>query len=142
VSTRLYESIMKLWDGSRLADLFTGGIWHSIAPAETEYPYVVIVPVSNEAVTWTESSEIRRQSFQLTVYDKDDGQIDPVSKMGTFLKRITDVFDQAPLEMPNSSGIVLDVRRIRDNVTKDGRTKNVWTAMVEYKVKRVLPRVR
>lgn len=135
MSTRVYEAIISRWDDQSLGSTFTGGVWFELAPAGTDYPFVVITSLGNTPVRWTSSNEYRAQSVQMSIFYEETTGTDPVSALGTLMRALDDAMCHAPLSIPASAGTVCDVRRTRDNISKDPEP-NIWQGVLDYRIMR------
>jgi hypothetical protein len=123
MSTRVYEAVK-----TRIGSAITGGIYAGRAPQGIELPYAVFVPIANVAHHWVNDLEFRRQTFQISVYDK------TLELVGNHARTIMEKLDFAPLSI--SEGNVIECRRTHDRYAIDKKDDELWHAIIEYRVTR------
>jgi len=135
MSTRVYEAIISRWDSQSLGDTFTGGIWFEVAPAGTDYPFVVLTSLGNVPTLWTSDNEYREQNVQMSIFYEKTTGTDPVSALGSLMRTLDDAMLFAPLSIAASAGNIYDVRRMRDDLRKDPEP-NIWQGIIDYRIMR------
>jgi len=138
MSVRVFEAIVSLWDANSLGDTFGGGIHFRKAPASTSFPYVVMVPVSAARSGRTSASKYIDQRVQLSVFYKAADSVDPVSQLGTLMRTLDPVMDDAELSIPASEGHVFSLDAESEMVHEDP-APDVYHGTLNYMVRRRKP---
>ena len=140
MSSRVYEAIATRWSSQSLDDTFLGGLFFGRAVSDVEFPYVVLLSLGNAVDSWTSSSEFRIQKVQFSIfYRQKEYDSDPVSKVGSLMRTLDAAYSFAPLSIPESSGHVLEMRRVRDDIRIDPHMEEVWHGVIDYDILRRLP---
>ncbi len=138
MSTRLYEGISTLWTDNSLGSTFTGGIHFQLAPSSTSYPFVVLVPLANAVDGWTSGSKVVEQNFQLSIFYKEDNSTDPVGSLGTLMRTLNAVFEDASVSV--AEGQVVYLRPTSDRIIQDDSSRGVWQGQFDYVARRQVSR--
>jgi hypothetical protein len=133
MSSRIYEAIASRWVEKSLDTYFPGGLWYITAPAGAEYPFVRFLSSGGSPVSWTSSSEFREYLIQMSVYYQEVEDTDPVSAVGSLMEVLDGAYNFATLSLSDLYGYVIEVRRIKDNITQDSRDR-VWAGRLDYKI--------
>jgi len=130
------EGIFTNWSSNSLDSTVTGGLWLSLAPEGTAFPYCVYDIVSNVPRAKMNSSsssgtEITEIEFQLSLYD------DNMSTLGAASKTVRAAYDYADLSLGVGEGDVLQVRL--SNEIPQRLEDEIWQWVLIYKVLRSKP---
>ena len=130
------EAVYGNWASHSLDTSITGGLWLSLAPSGTSFPYCVYDLVSStpkhrmntDADTGTEIFEME---FQLALYD------DKMSTLAAAAKEVRAAYDYAPLTLGAGEGGVLQVRCTNEIPSK--LEDEIWQWVISYVVTRHKP---
>ena len=130
------EALYSHWTTKTLDTTVTGGLWLSLAPQGTAYPYCVYdvisnVPISKHGSSSTAGTEVYDLEFQLSLYD------DKMSTLAAASKAVRTAFDFASITLGASEGDVLQVRFANEIPTK--LEDDIWQWVLVYNIMRSLP---
>ncbi len=69
----------------------------------------------------------------MSVYYQEVEDTDPVSAVGSLMEVLDGAYNFATLSLSDLYGYVIEVRRIKDNITQDSRDR-VWAGRLDYKI--------
>lgn len=130
------ESIYSRWTAQSLTDDVAGGLWLSLAPSGTSFPYAVYdlvssVPDARGNTTASSGTEIYRIEFQIALYG------DTMSEVSTASKAVRAGFDNAGLTLSGGEGDVLQCRCVNETPVK--LEDDVWQWVLTYEILRSEP---
>ncbi len=130
------ESVYGNWASHSLDADVAGGLWLSLAPKGTAYPYCVYdlissVPTARMNTDSDTGTEIFDLEFQLALYD------DKMSTLAVAAKAVRAAYDYAPLTLGAGEGGVLQVRCTNEIPTK--LEDDIWQWVISLTVTRYKP---
>lgn len=130
------EVIYSQWGDQSLDSDVAGGLWLSLAPSGTAYPYAVYdlvssVPDARGNTSASAGTEIYRIEFQIALYG------DTMSQVSTASKEVRAAFDNADLSLGAGEGDVLQCRCVNETPIK--LEDDIWQWVLMYEILRSEP---